>query len=190
MEEINNEVRNCIEVLQKGGLILYPTDTVWGIGCDATNADAVEKIYTLKNRSDSKSLIVLLDNESKLLSYVSNVPDVAWDLIEFAEKPLTIVYDDAKNLAKNVIADDGSAGVRITRDFFCKELIRKFRKPVVSTSANISGKNAPANFDDIDPAIINGIDYVVNLRQHEKIESSPSTIIRLKNDGQFQFIRR
>ena len=190
MEEINQEIKTCLGVLQRGGLILYPTDTVWGIGCDATNEIAVSKIFKLKKRELSTSVLVLLDHEGKLLSYVKEVPEAAWDLIEFSQKPLTIVYDSAKNLAKNVIAKDGTVGIRITRDEFCKRLIEKFRKPIVSTSANISGVPVPANFDSIDPEIISGVDYVVNLRQHEKANATPSTIIRLKVNGEFKMIRK
>ena len=189
MEDLNQEIKTCIEVLQRGGLILYPTDTVWGIGCDATNEKAVDKVFKLKRREGSKSVIVLLDHEGKLLSYVQDVPETAWDLIEFSKRPLTIVYDSAKNLASNVIAEDGTAGIRITRDEFCKRLIEKFRKPIVSTSANISGEAVPGRFDNIDPVIINGVDYVVNLRQSEKMDALPSTIIRLKRNGEFKFIR-
>ncbi len=190
MEETLQEIRNCNDVLQKGGIILYPTDTIWGIGCDATNEEAVAKIFKLKKREDSKSMIVLLDNEAKLQSYVREVPDAAWDLIEFSEKPLTIIYDNAKNLAKNVIADDGSIGIRITKDEFCKLLIGKFRKPVVSTSANVSGNEPPTSFSDIDESIINGVDYVVNLRQAEHIKVPPSTIIKIGGGGKFVFIRK
>jgi L-threonylcarbamoyladenylate synthase len=190
MEEILKEIRACNDILQRGGLILYPTDTVWGIGCDATNEEAVVKIYKLKKREDSKSMIVLLDNEARLQSYVSEVPEAAWDLIEFAEKPLTIIYDGARNLAKNVMAGDGSIGIRITKDEFCKLLIGKFRKPIVSTSANISGNEPPMSFSDIDESIISGVDYVVNLRRDERIKVSPSTIIKLGSGGQYRLIRK
>jgi L-threonylcarbamoyladenylate synthase len=171
-------------------LILYPTDTIWGIGCDATNEEAVAKIFKLKKREDSKSMIILLDSEARLPSYIREVPEVAWDLIECADTPLTIIYDGAKNLAKNVVAEDGSIGIRITKDEFCKRLIEKFRKPIVSTSANISGNDAPASFSDIDEDIINGVDYVVNLRQEELSKSSPSAIIKLGVGGEVKIIRR
>jgi L-threonylcarbamoyladenylate synthase len=190
MEDINIELRNSIDVLIRGGTVLYPTDTVWGIGCDATNEEAVKKIIKLKARSDSKSMIILIDNASRLQSYVREVPEMAWDLIELSEKPLTIIYDDAKNLAKNVIADDGSVGIRITKDEFCKKLIEKFRKPLVSTSANISGIEPPASFSDIDDTIIRGVDYIVNLRQKERITTAPSTIIKLGSGGLFKLIRK
>ena len=187
--EIKDEINKCVDILKRGGIILYPTDTIWGIGCDATNENAVSKIFALKKRSDSKSMIVLLDNEVKLQSYINEIPEVAWDLIEFAEKPLTIIFDGAKNLAKNVIAEDGSVGIRITKDEFCKALIEKFRKPVVATSANISGNPSPGSFAAIDQTIVDGVDYVVNLQQ-EGSNSSPSTIIRLKSNGRFEFVRK
>jgi L-threonylcarbamoyladenylate synthase len=190
MEEILTEIKKCVDVLGRGGLILYPTDTIWGIGCDATNESAVEKIFRLKKRSDSKSMIILLDNEVKLQSYVREVPEVAWDLIEFAEKPLTIVYDGGKNLANNLIAQDGSIGIRVTKDDFCKMLISKFRKPIVSTSANISGNEPPPSFSYIDQAIIEGVDYVVNLRQSETSRNSPSSIIKLGAKGELKMIRK
>ena len=190
MDEFKAEITACLEVLKKGGLILYPTDGVWGIGCDATNPEAVNRIYSLKQRPDSKSMIVLLDSERRLLSYVQSVPDAAWDLIEYSEKPLTIIYDNGKNLAFNVIAQDGSVGIRITKDRFCQHLIERFRKPLVATSANTSGQPSPANFSNIEPAIVEGVDYVVNLRQNEQAVASPSTIIRLKDNGEIQFIRK
>ncbi len=176
--------------MRAGGIILYPTDTVWGIGCDATNEQAVAKIYRLKQREDSKSMIILLDNEAKLLSYVREVPEQAWDLMEFAERPLTIIYPDAKNLAKNLIAEDKSIAIRITKDDFCRKLIGKFRKPLVSTSANISGNPTPTAFSDIDKEIIAGVDYVVNLRRDEQASTTPSTIIKLGMGGEFKIIRK
>jgi len=183
------EIKKCLDVLNRGGLILYPTDTIWGIGCDATNEKAVAEIYKLKKRDDSKSMIILLDNEAKLQSYVIQVPDVAWDLIECADKPLTIIYDGAKNLSSNVIAPDGSIGIRITKNEFCRQLIQRFRKPIVSTSANISGNTPPSSFPEIDQAIIDGVDYVVNLYQGE-ISSSASTIIKLGVGGEIKILRK
>ncbi|MEY3678089.1 MAG: hypothetical protein RI924_230 [Bacteroidota bacterium] len=187
---LKNEVTNALEVLRAGGLILYPTDTVWGIGCDATNQAAVKKVFELKGRSESKSLIILLDTENKLQSYVSDVPDVAYDLIEYAEKPLTIIYSGAKNLAPNVINEDTSVGIRVVRHPFCEQLLQRFRLPIVSTSANLSGKAAPANFSEIDEKIIHGVDYVVNLEQQELDKKTPSTIMKLEPDGRFVFIRK
>ncbi len=190
MNEITIEINKCVEVLKQGGVILYPTDTVWGIGCDATNEQAVDKVYKLKKREDSKSMIILLDNEAKLLSYIREVPQLAWDLIDYAETPLTIIYPDAKNLAQNVIGGDKTIGIRITRDEFCRKLIEKYRKPIVSTSANITGNAAPAAFSMIEKEILEGIDYIVNLRQNEITVASPSTIIKLGMRGEFKIIRK
>jgi L-threonylcarbamoyladenylate synthase len=185
-----DEINKALEVLKSGGIILYPTDTVWGLGCDATNAEAVAKIYALKNRADSKSLIILIDTDSKLQSYVSEIPDVAYDLIEFTEKPLTIIYDGAKNLAKNLIGADGSIGIRIPKHDFCQQLIQRFRKPIVSTSANISGEHTPENFSEISEYILNGVDLIIDLEQESSEKKSSSTIIKLGAGGQFEFIRK
>jgi L-threonylcarbamoyladenylate synthase len=187
---MKNEVEKALEVVKAGGLILYPTDTIWGIGCDATNEEAVQKIMALKGRSASKSLIVLVDNETKLASYVREIPDVAYDLIEYAENPLTIVYSNAKNLAPGVINEDGSVGIRVVKHNFCQQLIQRFRLPIVSTSANISGEPAPKNFSEVSQEIIDGVDYVVNLEQEVSEEKTPSTIMKLSPDGLFTFIRR
>jgi L-threonylcarbamoyladenylate synthase len=187
---LKEEINKALEVLKSGGIILYPTDTVWGLGCDATNVEAVAKVYALKNRADSKSMIILLDTDNKIQSYVSEVPDVAYDLIEFSEKPLTIIYSGAKNLATNLINEDGSIGIRIPKHNFCEQLIQRFRKPIVSTSANISGANSPANFSEIKQEIINGVDYVVDLEQESSEKKQPSTIMKLEPDGQFVFIRK
>ncbi|MFC5284894.1 L-threonylcarbamoyladenylate synthase [Pedobacter alpinus] len=187
---LKEEINKAFEVLKQGGLILYPTDTVWGIGCDATNAEAVAKVYALKNREDSKSLIILLDTDNKLQSYVSEIPDVAYDLIEYSEKPLTIIYSGAKNLASNLINADGSIGIRIVKHNFCEQLIQRFRKPIVSTSANISGEVTPANFGEIRQEIIDGVDYVVDLEQMSSEKKQASTIMKLEPDGKFAFIRK
>lgn len=187
---LKDEVNKAFEVLKNGGLILYPTDTIWGIGCDATNPEAVEKVFTLKGRAEEKSLIVLLDSENKLQSYIKEVPEIAYDLIEYAENPLTIVYSGAKNLAPNVIAKDGSIGIRIVKHQFCQQLIQRFRKPLISTSANLSGNPSPATFDDIEEAILNGVDYVVNWEQDERKVKKPSTIMKLEPGGLFSFIRK
>ncbi|MDO8994319.1 L-threonylcarbamoyladenylate synthase [Daejeonella sp.] len=187
---LKDEVNKAFEVLKNGGLILYPTDTIWGIGCDATNPEAVEKVFKLKGRTEEKSLIVLLDSDNKLQSYVKEVPEVAYDLIEYAENPLTIVYSGAKNLAPNAIAKDGSIGIRIVKHEFCQQLLQRFRKPVISTSANLSGNPSPATFDDIDEAILQGVDYVVNWEQDEQKEKKPSTIMKLEPGGLFSFIRK
>jgi len=187
---LKDEVAKALKVLQDGGIILYPTDTIWGIGCDAGNEDAVKKIYALKQRDEAKSMIVLLDNDNKLVSYVSDVPDIAYDLIEYTENPLTLVMPGAKNLAKNLIAADGSIGLRVTKHQFCQQLIQRLRKPLVSTSANISGQPSPKNFNAISAEIIHGVDYVVDLEQHDLTEKRPSTIMRLEPDGRFEFIRK
>jgi L-threonylcarbamoyladenylate synthase len=187
---MKNEVEKALEVVKAGGIILYPTDTIWGIGCDATNEEAVQKVMALKGRSASKSLIVLVDNDTKLASYVREIPDVAYDLIEYAENPLTIVYSNAKNLAKSVINEDGSVGIRVVKHNFCQQLIQRFRLPIVSTSANISGEPAPKNFSEVSQEIIDGVDYVVNLEQEVSEEKIPSTIMKLSPDGLFTFIRR
>ncbi len=187
---MKNELVKALEVVKAGGIILYPTDTIWGIGCDATNEEAVQKIMALKGRSASKSLIVLVDNDTKLASYVREIPDVAYDLIEYAENPLTIVYSNAKNLAPGVINEDGSVGIRVVKHNFCQQLIQRFRLPIVSTSANISGEPAPKNFSEVSQEIIDGVDYVVNLEQEVSEEKTPSTIMKLSPDGLFTFIRR
>lgn len=187
---MKSEIEKALEVLKAGGIILYPTDTIWGIGCDATNPDAVEKIFKLKGRDAKKSLIILLDTENKLEGYVHDVPPIAYDLIEYAENPLTIIYSGAKNLAANVIHEDGSIGIRIVKHQFCQALIQRFRKPIVSTSANISGQPTPSNFSEISDKISGGVDYVVNLEQDDSTPKKPSTIMKLAPDGQFTFIRR
>lgn len=184
-----DEINNALIVLKKGGLILYPTDTVWGIGCDATNADAVEKVFRLKNRSDKKSLICLVSDFKMLNEYVENVPEVAYDILKYAKKPTTIIYDDPIRVAENIIAEDNSLAIRVPKDDFCKNLIKKLRRPLVSTSANISGEKTPQSFKEIDPVILEGVDYVVNLH-HEKKSGKPSAIIKLKNDGSVKVIRQ
>ncbi len=186
---MKEEIENTLLVLKKGGLILYPTDTVWGIGCDATNPDAVEKVFQLKKRSDKKSLICLVSDFKMLNEYIENVPEVAYDILKYAKKPTTIVYDDPIRVAENIIAEDNSLAVRVPMDDFCKILIKKFRKPIVSTSANFSDSKTPQSFSEIDPLILEGVDYVVNLH-HEKKSGKPSAIIKLKNDGSVKIIRQ
>lgn len=186
---MNDEIKKACEVLEKGGLILYPTDTIWGIGCDATNEEAVKKVYELKQRSDTKALIVLLDSPAKLNYYLEEVPDLAWDLIEMADKPLTIIYDDARNLAANLLAEDGSLGIRITQEKFSLELCRRFRKAIVSTSANIAGEPSAANFDEISNVIKDGVDYIINYRQDDLSKAKASSIIKLGLGGQIKIIR-
>ncbi len=183
------DIKAALDVLQKGGVILYPTDTIWGIGCDACNEEAVKKVYTIKNRIDSKSMLVLMENAALIERYVDEVPDIAYDLIELTDKPLTIIFDGARSLAKNLIAEDGSIGIRITTEKFSSELIRRFKRPIVSTSANISGKPSPSCFDEIEPEIIDAVDYVVKYRQDDLQKSVPSGIIKLGRSGEIKIIR-
>ena len=181
---------NCaVKVLKEGGLILYPTDTVWGIGCDATNEKAVEKVYALKRRNDAKSMLVLVDGEAMLERTVSDIPDVAWQLIEAAVSPLTVIYDHPMNVAPSLKAADGSLGVRITGESFSRELCRRLGKPLVSTSANISGEPTPRNFGEISDEILEGVDYVVKYRQDETSNPKPSNIIKLSEGGVIKVIR-
>ncbi|MDR0508022.1 MAG: threonylcarbamoyl-AMP synthase [Dysgonamonadaceae bacterium] len=186
MEE---EIKKTCEILRQGGVILYPTDTVWGIGCDATNEKAVRRIYEIKKRSDAKSMLVLLGSASELEYYVDDVPNVAFNLIEVADKPLTVIYSNAKNVAQNIISDDGSLGIRITNEEFSQKLCRKFRNPIVSTSANISGEPAPDIFSKINDEIIRSVDYVVNYRREDNHSSRPSSIIKIGAGGLIQIIR-
>lgn len=184
------DIRNAVETMRRGGVILYPTDTVWGIGCDATNAEAVAKVYAIKQREDSKAMICLVDSDNRLQRYVRNVPDVAWSLFEVAVKPTTIILDDAVNLAPNLIAADGSIAMRITQEEFSKELCYRFQKPIVSTSANISGEPAAQNYKDISPELLAAVDYVCMSRRQEHKPHTPSSIIRLRKDGQVEIIRK
>ena len=185
-----DDIRNAVEVLRKGGVILYPTDTVWGIGCDATNAEAVKRVYEIKRRDDSKALICLVDSDARLQRYVRNVPDVAWQLIDAVVKPTTIILDNAVNLAPNLIANDGSIGIRITKEPFSHELCFRFQKALVSTSANISGEPAAQNYGDISEEILNAVDYVCYSRRHEHKPHTPSSIIKLTADGEVTVIRK
>jgi len=188
-------MRAAVRTMQEGGIILYPTDTVWGIGCDATNADAVRKIFALKQREDSKSMLCLLDGAGKLQGYV-DVPDAAWQLIEatspeegLEQRPLTIIYPHARNIAANLIAEDGSVGIRITTEAFSKALCEQLHRPVVSTSANISGQPTAKNFQQISDVIRNGVDYICQYRQQDTTEKKPSSIIKINSDNSFQIIR-
>ena len=184
-----DDIKKAVEVMRNGGIILYPTDTIWGIGCDATNRDAVERIYNLKRRDDHKAMICLVDSDARLQRYVRNVPEVAWDLLELAEKPTTVILDNAVNLADNLIADDGSIAMRITKEPFSKELCYRFQKPIVSTSANISGEPAAQNYIDISEEILNGVDYVCWSRRQEHKPHNPSSIIKLSENGEVKIIR-
>jgi L-threonylcarbamoyladenylate synthase len=190
MDEIMKEdIRKACEVMQKGGVILYQTDTIWGIGCDATNAEAVKRVYEIKKRSDSKAMLVLVDNAVKVDFYVDGAPEVAFDLIELTNKPLTIIYDGAKNLAPNLIAEDGSVGIRVTSEEFSNQLCYRFRKAIVSTSANVSGEPSPATFGEISDEIKQAVDYIVQSRQQENKASQSSSIIKLGKGGQVKVIR-
>ncbi len=182
------EINNCLQILEAGGLILYPTDTVWGVGCDATNTEAVKKVYALKKRSDTKALICLVSTDAMLERHVTKVPEVAYDILDLANKPTTIVYDAPLGIAKNLIASDNTLAIRVASDQFCQYLINRFKKPLVSTSANISGDPTPQSFKEINSEILKGVDYVVNL-EHNVIKSTPSSIIQLKNDGKVKVIR-
>ena len=175
--------------MNEGGVILYPTDTIWGIGCDATNEEAVRRVYQIKQRSDSKAMLVLVDSPVKVDFYVQDVPEVAWDLIEVADKPLTIIYSGARNLASNLIAEDGSVGLRVTNEEFSKRLCQQFRKAIVSTSANISGQPSPANYSEITEELKSMVDYVVGYRQEEMGHPKPSSIIKLDKGGVIKIIR-
>jgi L-threonylcarbamoyladenylate synthase len=186
---MKNEISKCVEVLEKEGTILYPTDTIWGIGCDATSQKAVEKIYKLKKRVESKSLIILLADMKDILTYVETFPGIARDLMKNVERPLTIIYPNAKNIAKNVIAKDNSIAIRIVKNEFCKNLIRTFGRPIISSSANISGEPAPMVFKCISKEIIDHVDYVVRLYQDILQEVKPSRIIKLNEKGEFHIIR-
>ncbi|GAB6007935.1 L-threonylcarbamoyladenylate synthase [Dysgonomonas reticulitermitis] len=186
---MNEDIKKAFDTLVAGGLILYPTDTIWGIGCDATNEDAVRRVYELKKRTDSKALITLLDSPAKLNFYIEDVPDVAWDLIELADKPLTIIYDKARNVASNLIAEDGSLAIRITKETFSQGLCNRFRKALVSTSANISGEPSPTNFSEISDEIKNSVDYIVQYRQDDTAKAKASSIIKLGKSGEIKIIR-
>ena len=188
-ETIREEIKKACEVLQKGGVILYPTDTVWGIGCDATNEEAVKRVYEIKRRADSKAMLVLVDSDVKVDFYVKDVPEVAWDLIQYATKPLTVIYDNARNLAPNLIGEDGSVGVRVTSEEFSKQLCFRFRKAIVSTSANVSGQPAPASFSEIQDEIKQAVDYIVGYRQDEPAGAKPSSILKLGKGGVIKIIR-
>lgn len=188
-ELFKEDIKEAVRVMRAGGIILYPTDTIWGLGCDATNEEAVKKIYEMKKRSDSKALLVLTDHVAKVERIVDEMPEVAYDLIEVSEKPLTIIYSGAKNLAPNLIAQDGSVGVRITREAFSKALCETFRMPIVSTSANVSGEPSPQNYSEISEEIKKSVDYIVKFRQDDQTKATPSSIIKLDKGGIVTIIR-
>lgn len=186
---MKESLNRALAVLQQGGLILYPTDTVWGIGCDATNEMAVRRVFELKRRQDAKALLVLVDSMAKVQACVEEVPDIAWDLVDVADSPLTIIYPGGRNLAPSLMAEDGSVGIRITGEAFSRSLCQRFKRPLVSTSANISGQPSPACFKEISPLIIDGVDYVVEYGQQENLSAKPSSIIKLGAGGQVVIIR-
>ncbi|MDX8341589.1 L-threonylcarbamoyladenylate synthase [Draconibacterium sp. IB214405] len=185
-----DDLKKAVEVLKSGGIILYPTDTIWGIGCDATNVEAVKRIYEIKKRKDSKRMLILMENPALLDRYVDEVPDVAWDLVEISTTPLTVIYPGAKNLAANLIAEDGSIGIRFTKEEFTTKLLQRFRRPIVSSSANISGEKSPTCFDDVADEIKDGVDYIVEYRQDDRIPAKPSSVIKLGPSGQIDILRK
>lgn len=188
MVDFEKDIEHCLEVLRNGGLILYPTDTIWGIGCDASNEKAIEKIFTLKQRPDEKAMIVLVADERDIMQYVAS-PDLSlFDFLESQAKPTTVIYDGAIGLADNLIATDGSIAIRICKDEFCRHLVKRFRKPIVSTSANLSGQPSPKTFAEIADNIKDGVDYIVKYRQEDETITEPSSIIRWRN-GEISIIR-
>lgn len=186
---MKQELEQSLSTLKKSGVILYPTDTVWGIGCDATNYEAITKIYELKKREESKALICLVSDFKMLQQYIEDVPEMAYDILRYANKPTTIIYDRPKGVSENLIAEDNTLAIRVVREGFAHQLIKKLRRPIVSTSANISGKPSPKSFKEIDQEILKGVDYVVNLQSKNK-KAKPSTIIKLSNDGMVKIIRK
>ena len=186
---MQEDIKQAIEVLKNGGIILYPTDTIWGLGCDATNEDAVSKIYDIKKRDDRKSMLVLLNNINFINKYVEDVPEIAFDIADIAKKPTTIIYPNAKNLAKNLVSEDGSIGIRITKEHFTDRLIDKFKKPIVSTSANVSGSSSPKNFKEISNDIKTSVDYIVNYKQEDLVKNIASSIIKVGISNEIEVIR-
>ncbi len=184
------DIAQACAVMQRGGVILYPTDTIWGIGCDATNSEAVRRVYEIKKRADNKALIVLTDTMAKVEFYVDDLPDIAWDLVELSDKPLTIIYSHARNLAPELLGEDGSVGIRVTQEPFSQALCRRFRKAIVSTSANVSGAPSPISFAEITDEIKQAVDYIVETRRDEKSDARPSSIIKLGAGGLVEIIRQ
>ncbi|MCF8323270.1 MAG: threonylcarbamoyl-AMP synthase [Flavobacterium sp.] len=189
MEIMQEEIQNAFEIIQQGGIILYPTDTVWGIGCDSTNPEAIAKIYKLKQRAETQSMICLMNGEKMMYNVFKEIPEVAWQIIDLSEKPTTLILDNPRNVAANIIASDNTLGIRVVKEPFCFKLMERMKKPLVSTSANISGQPTPIGFKDISPEIIKGVDYVVNLNR-DKIGGKPSTIIKLTSDSQVKVLRK
>jgi L-threonylcarbamoyladenylate synthase len=187
---VKEEINKALAFLKEGKLILYPTDTIWGIGCDATNYKAVDRVYHLKQRVETKSMIILLDDAGKLHKYVKEVPDITIDLVNSVDSPLTVIYPGAQRLAKNVVASDGTIAIRIVRDEFCRELIRLLGKPLISTSANVSGTIDPITYNQIPAVIKNGVDYIVDHHRDRIVTARASRIIKMENNGEFTVIRK
>jgi len=183
------DIKECLNTLRQGGIILYPTDTIWGLGCDPTNSSAIEKIFKIKSRSESKSLIILVDGLSMIERYVKDIPEIVYELAEVSDTPLTIIYPKGKNLAAGVCSEDDSIAIRICHDEFCSELINRFRKPIISTSANLSGKPSPGNFDEIEKTVIDKVDFVVKYRQNDRSKRLASPVIKVNLDGTIKIIR-
>jgi L-threonylcarbamoyladenylate synthase len=188
--DYSEDLKLALNILREGGVILYPTDTIWGLGCDATNAAAVEKIFTIKKRRESKSLIILVNGFTMLERYVRNIPHAAASILYVSDKPITIIYPEGKNLAPGVCNEDGSVGIRICDADFCNELITRFRKPIISTSANYSDAPSPSDFSEIKEEIIRSADYVVRYRQTDQNKKTPSSIIKVDNNGVIKIIRQ
>jgi L-threonylcarbamoyladenylate synthase len=189
MTSFEKDINSSIKVLREGGVILYPTDTIWGLGCDATNPAAVEKIFEIKSRSGNSSLIILVDSDAMLERYVRDIPEIVFEITSVSDSPLTIIYPEGKNLAPGVCNKDGSIGIRICNEPFCNELITRFRKPIISTSANISGMPSPSNFSEIDSEILKSAGYVVTYRQEDNKKYKPSSVIKIDKNGTFKIIR-
>ena len=185
-----DDIENALVTLREGGIILYPTDTIWGLGCDATNQEAVEKIFKIKSRDESKGLLILVNGENMVERYVKEIPEVAYELISVSDSPLTVIYPSGKNLAPGVCSPDGSVGIRICNDVFCNELITRFRKPIVSTSANHTGNPSPGNYGEIEKSVISKVDYVVKYRQNDRKKSTASPVIRVDTDGTIKILRK
>lgn len=188
-EEYDDDLRQAVKTLRGGGVILYPTDTVWGVGCDATNADAVARVYAIKRREEGKSMLVLVDSADRASTYAGGIPDVAFSMMDLATAPLTLILDGAKNLAPNLIGPDGTIGLRVTAERFSRDLCYRLGRPVVSTSANVSGRPAAAIFDDVDPEIVAAVDYAVRYRRDDRSKARPSSIVKIGADGQVKIIR-
>lgn len=184
------DIKASLITLRNGGVILYPTDTIWGLGCDATNPSAVEKIFNIKSRSLSKSMIVLVDGERMLERYVNDIPEISYELTAVSDTPLTVIYPNGRNLAPGVCSEDGSVGIRICKDEFCSELITRFRKPIISTSANLSGRPSPENFGHIEKPVVEAVDFVVKYRQDDRRKDTPSPVIKLEKNGTIKIIRK